>query len=269
MKNLKDDVQKNIEELELARKQIVEKRKKEPEGSLCTSKNKSGKVRYYHKYRGKKNNLVDKFISDKLLAQSLAEKSYYRKMQECIEKELHVLKNFEKQYSPDEKYNIYRKLSAERKELIDPLYLPAEMQAEQWNKEQWNQFEKFREGLKFETDRGDMVRSKSEVIIANMLNQRKDQLSYRYEAELYLEKTNTIIHPDFTILNKTAGKIYYWEHIGMLGDPVYADDFVRKVNSYIVEGILPGEQLILSYETRNVPLNIKIIKELVEQITSV
>ena len=192
MKNLKDDVQKNIEELELARKQIVEKRKKEPEGSLCTSKNKSGKVRYYHKYRGKKNNLVDKFISDKLLAQSLAEKSYYRKMQECIEKELHVLKNFEKQYSPDEKYNIYRKLSAERKELIDPLYLPAEMQAEQWNKEQWNQFEKFREGLKFETDRGDMVRSKSEVIIANMLNQRKDQLSYRYEAELYLEKTNTI-----------------------------------------------------------------------------
>ena len=58
MKNLKDDVQKNIEELELARKQIVEKRKKEPEGSLRTSKNKSGKVRYYHKYRGKKNNLV-------------------------------------------------------------------------------------------------------------------------------------------------------------------------------------------------------------------
>ena len=57
----------------------------------------------------------------------------------------------------------------------------------------------------------------------------------------------------------------------MLGDPVYADDFVRKVNSYIVEGILPGEQFlqILSYETRNVPLNIKMIKELVEQITSV
>ena len=232
------------------------------------SKATSGKSRYYHKYKDKQKNLVDKFISDKQLAQNLAEKSYYHKMQECIEKEIHVLKNFEKQYSPDEKYNIYRKLSTERKELIDPLNLPAEIQAEQWNKETWSQFEKFREGLKFETDRGDMARSKSEVIIANMLNQRKDQLSYRYEAELDLEKTNTIIHPDFTILNKTTGKIYYWEHIGMLGDPVYADDFVRKVNSYIAEGILPGEQLILSYETGNVPLNIKIIRELVEQIAS-
>ena len=32
MKNLKDDVRKNIEELELVRKQIIEKRKREPEG---------------------------------------------------------------------------------------------------------------------------------------------------------------------------------------------------------------------------------------------
>ena len=54
-----------------------------------------------------------------------------------------------------------------------------------------------------------IVCSKSEIIIANMLNKKADNLSYRYEAELYLKKANRIVHPDFTILNKKSGKIYY------------------------------------------------------------
>lgn len=99
-----------------------------------------------------------------------------------------------------------------------------------------------------------------------MLNKKADNLSYRYEAELYLKKANRIVHPDFTILNKKSGKIYYWEHIGMLGDRIYSNDFVRKVNDYIEDGIIPGKQLILTYETKDEPLNIQVVKILVEEI---
>lgn len=74
------------------------------------------------------------------------------------------------------------------------------------------------------------------------------------------------VHPDFTIMNRNSGRIYYWEHLGMLSDSVYADEFVRKMNWYIAEGIMPGDQLILSFETAAIPLNIKSIRKMMEWI---
>ena len=135
----------------------------------------------------KDNETVDSFTGDEQLVQKLAEKSYYHKMLSCVEKELQALKNFEKHYFPEKKTDIYRQLSPERKSFVDAIYLPEELRAEQWEKQQWKKYDKFTDGLRFETDRGEIVRSKSEIIIANMLNKKSDNLSYRYEAELYLK----------------------------------------------------------------------------------
>lgn len=266
MTNIKEEVQKNIKELQQVKLELEEKIKNEPEGSLRISRSSAGKPRYYHKYMNKDNETVDSFTGDEQLVQKLAEKSYYHKMLSCVEKELQALKNFEKHYFPEKKTDIYRQLSPERKSFVDAIYLPEELRAEQWEKQQWKKYDKFTDGLRFETDRGEIVRSKSEIIIANMLNKKSDNLSYRYEAELYLKKANRIVHPDFTILNKKNGKIYYWEHIGMLGNQIYSNDFVRKANDYIEDGIIPGKQLILTYETKDEPLNIQVVKMLVEEI---
>ena len=39
-----------------------------------------------------------------------------------------------------------------------------------------------------------------------------------------------------------------------------------KANDYIEDGIIPGKQLILTYETKDEPLNIQVVKILVEEI---
>lgn len=52
------------------------------------------------------------------------------------------------------------------------------------------------------------MRSKSEVIIADLLN--KEGIPYRYEFPLYLKEFNTV-YPDFTILNVRKRKEIYWE----------------------------------------------------------
>jgi exodeoxyribonuclease V alpha subunit len=70
---------------------------------------------------------------------------------------------------------------------------------------------------------GDMVRSKSEVIIANMLHERG--IKFYYEKPLFASD-GTMYLPDFTII--WNGEEVYWEHVGKLTDPKYVSHWLDK-----------------------------------------
>jgi hypothetical protein len=74
---------------------------------------------------------------------------------------------------------------------------------------------------------GDMVRSKSEVIIANLLHER--DIEFRYEKPLYAPD-GTMFLPDFTLT--WAGEEWYWEHLGRLDLPEYKEKWARKERWY-------------------------------------
>ena len=124
------------------------------------------------------------------------------------------------------------------------------------------------ENLRYETERGDVVRSKSEVIIANILYQNREHILYKYERPLEIVENGRkkTIYPDFTIINKHTGKITYWEHAGRMDDPYYANDFVRRINAYVSNDLLLGRDVVITYETQNTPLDIKVVKQLVEEV---
>jgi ATP-dependent DNA helicase RecQ len=86
--------------------------------------------------------------------------------------------------------------------------------------------DKFKLGRIYQTLSGDMVRSKSEVIIANILFDRK--IPYVYEKELVVHRQN--YSPDFTIQWK--GKTYYWEHLGLLEQGQYQKEWKIKEAMY-------------------------------------
>ncbi|TGE20884.1 AAA family ATPase [Hymenobacter metallicola] len=88
------------------------------------------------------------------------------------------------------------------------------------------------------TSRGDAVRSKSEVIIANLLHTHG--LAYHYESPLELD--GIIKYPDFTIEDDDTGQTYYWEHCGMLHDPAYRRRWEAKLVWYAEHGILPNTE---------------------------
>lgn len=69
----------------------------------------------------------------------------------------------------------------------------------------------------YKANDGTQVRSKSEVIISNLLSAAG--IKYEYEKKLYYSKDKWI-EPDFTI-ELPNGKELYWEHIGMLGREEY------------------------------------------------
>lgn len=71
------------------------------------------------------------------------------------------------------------------------------------------------------------------------------------------------MYPDFTVLNVKLREELYWEHLGMMDDPVYAENAVQKIASYEQNEIFPGDKLILTYETQKNPLNQKQIMRII------
>ena len=104
------------------------------------------------------------------------------------------------------------------------------------------------ENLIHKTARGEFVRSKSEVIIANALHAAK--VDYYYEFPYVTEEGNgKIYYPDFTIPISIQGKIVYWEHCGFIKDPAYAANWIRKKIKLQEEGILENINMIVTYDS--------------------
>lgn len=91
------------------------------------------------------------------------------------------------------------------------------------------------ERLIYLTENGDLVRSKSEWIIADKL--KAAGIKYQYEQPLVLDGIERF--PDFTIHDEDAGTVWYWEHNGMLSDDDYKKRWERKKAAYQKAQILP------------------------------
>ena len=256
-----------------------------PEGSL-KSQNVKGKTYYYHQYmikdnnseknncKGKDSNNVDSQLKieyikkDSTLAKDLANKQYNSALKSTITNNLKCLKTFVNKYQAEKMDNIYDNLSAARKKLVIPLYSTIKEQVRVWSEEEYEANNNYPENLRYETEQGDIVRSKSEVIIANILFKHREDILYKYEKPLTLiiDGRKKEVYPDFTIINVHTGKITYWEHAGLMDDGHYVNEFIRKMNSYVANGFAIGRDVAVSYETQGLPLDIKVVKRMVQDI---
>ena len=114
------------------------------------------------------------------------------------------------------------------------------------------------------TARGDCVRSKSEAIIANLLH--ANGLAYLYEKPLYLDKKYYAVFPDFTVLRLRDMKEIYWEHFGMMDDPDYLNTALKKISDYISNGMIPGRDLICTFESSQIPLSSEDVSKIIETL---
>lgn len=240
-----------------------------PEGGLKIQ-NRGGKTYYYHQYKNKTTGLFVKSYIDRKneqLARQLAQKGYYAKVKPLIEKKLHTIEAFDKIDNDKEVDEVYDTLMDDRKKLVAPIRVTVKEKLRIWKNESYEPYLKYQENLKYETDNGELVRSKSEVIIANTLAKYSDYLLYKYERplEVIVDGHKQIFHPDFTIINIHTGKVTYWEHAGCMDDAQYANNFVRKMNIYTENGLFQGESVIVTYETADCPLNIHGVKMVIKK----
>ena len=85
---------------------------------------------------------------------------------------------------------------------------------------------------------GEPMISKNEVIIANLLDDYRNQIRYSYEDKLKFEETGRTVKPDFIIDHLVSGRRFYWEHLGMMTLRDYRDKWEKKLAQYLSEGFV-------------------------------
>ena len=243
-------LQKRRKELQSIVKEKQDSIKKEPVGNL-RCKQKRGHFEYYWASPGSKKY---SYIATKNIkfARALAQRCYDVCILKRAQRELKLIETLLKHCRQGDMDAVYNNYPLGRKQLIRPLRPSDEEFLEEWNKQECC-LGKFDENYpEYYTAKGERVRSKSEVFIANAMYLKN--VPYLYETKINLTGYGSAL-PDFAVLDVKTRKTIIWEHLGKMGDPAYVERNLRKINAYLRSGYVIGETLILSFESVEQPLN--------------
>lgn len=194
------------------------------------------------------------------LAVQLANRDYAYQFLVSARKELQDIEAYLKKYSIRNPESVYSNLLEARKSLVNPILSPDEEYIQHWIQTPFSGNPFHADELIYETKRGELVRSKSEAIIADIYHDLG--IPYRYEAP-FKQKDGTIKYPDFTALKLSTRELIYHEHLGLLDDSGYRRENLRKIITYSENGIFLGKNLIFTYEAEGCPLNTRAIRKMI------
>lgn len=219
-------------------------------------------VQFYHITKTGDTN--GKYIpkSKNEFARNIIELQYDKKVLKSMEIELNYIKKLLTLNQKSSVCKIFTKYSKLRQTFITPVTLTDQTYTELWQAVPYSGNSYDMNLNTYYTAKGEYVRSKSEVIIADTLNRMK--IPYRYEYPLELKNKMFPIYPDFCCLNVRTRTEYYWEHFGMMDIPEYSIKAVAKINQLAENGYYNGDRTIFTFETTESPLNTKVIEEIIE-----
>lgn len=246
--NYRDYTKMDMEE----QRRLLTKYKKElkgmPQGYLAA--NNKGKYMEYYQIIGNKRIYIKK--NDTLLINTLKRKKFLEKSIKRIEKNLIGQEKILSHYMPYD-------FSAVQ-EAIPEVY--------RFN----TSIKKYKETIPYgnqvlhQTSCGLKVRSKSEMMIVELLISHGIEFEYEKPLEIYNEGGQKItIHPDFTFRTR-SGKWIYWEHLGRLDLEEYRQDTIWKLQRYFENGILPSINLLLTVDDLDGSLDMSTIIGTIEYL---
>lgn len=257
--NLYDESMRRLKELELIYAKVQNRLKKYPDGKIHIIKNKN-KMQYYLRTDAKDKSGVYLGKKEEKKIKIYLQKKYDMDVLKIVNEEINNLKRFLEKGSKDiQIQNIYSECPKEIKEHIVPIDITDKDYIEEWLAKPYEKKEISDDMPMYITEKGERVRSKSELNIANTLFNMN--IPYKYECPLVLS-SGYVIHPDFTILDIKRRCEVYWEHRGMMDDDNYLKHTMQRVKNYIREGIIVGDRLIITEESSFMPLGTDEIKRI-------
>ena len=266
--DISDKVDDRLAYLSKQREMLEHTLTKLPEGNLLVAPGKSeNSFRYYNRkspqdkmgeYLGKK---------DEKLKSQLAQRKYVVATIKSMTEEIDKLMKIKSMKLKDSITDTYANMNSGVKKLISPIAFDDETYAKMWLSIPY-------EGLGFNDDdtteyysnKGERMRSKSEVAIANSL--QLHEIPYKYECPIS-RRNGEMIYPDFTILDVVKRRTVYWEHLGRMGDLSYVSKNLWKLEEYKKVGIYLGINLFITFESNSTPMGtnepMQIVKEILRR----
>ena len=249
-------------ELFKRRKQLLEEKKKcekaldyLPDGLVRAVKH-GRKYQYYLRKSPSDKNGVYVRQKDLHKAYGIIQRDYSENYHKAIVRELKDIDNLLRSYRKCEE--VINSFPEGKRDIISVYTETKEEFLNKWINTEFEHLGFGPEDPELYSSSGIRMRSKSEMLIANMLERLG--IPYIYEMPLQL-KNGVVVHPDFTIIDVENRRIIILEHLGMLDDMEYIQKNIRKIREYEKNGYILGDTLLLSYETYRLPVNIGIVEE--------
>ncbi|MBO4474217.1 MAG: hypothetical protein J5750_04815 [Clostridiales bacterium] len=262
MKTFAEELKARLAMLEAARVKALKLLENAPDGSLriCVR----GKYLQYYQVRDSHHShgvYIPKANFE--LVRALARKSYGEKLLKRIDREKQFLEQYIEVFADGSPEELYDEIGKVRQALVPPILLTEKTFAELWGKQPYKTSDYLEKEKIHETKKGEKVRSKSEVLFANMYFDMG--IPYRYEQEIVLADGSKKT-PDFTLLDVKNKRLIYHEHFGRMDDDDYRERNLRKIDEYRRNGIFVGKNLLLTFEGKGAILNMREMQEMVREL---
>jgi len=235
-----------------------------PPGSLSLKKVKGKSYIYYQNKKLAVNRLLSpKNKDDAYLIEKIRSKFFVKKSIHQLRKNNKIMETLLRSFVPFDPGEIRNQLAPVYKEVqIIEWKSDMELALEKWKGENNSKNFLYPEGLRHISSKGQRVRSKSETIIADLLDYKN--ISYKYEEPLNIKGQNFL--PDFTILRTFDNRIIYWEHFGMIYDADYRKNMEAKLLAYGNSGIIPWDNLITTFDSNEGNIDVSIISAVIDKM---
>ena len=259
--NSRKDIDKLLSTDEKALTAVKRRLSELPAERICSRKIK-GTYRYYLRSKTSDGRIHESYLpnSKEQLTKECCEAAYLRKLIPTLEKEIEALKKFNVSYMPQEKINAWVNLPEGVKLLTRPIFKSNEQICRDW---EYAAFEKntfpISNPAQYVTKKNEIVRSRIELIVADVLYDLK--IPYRYECKLELPQG--IIYPDFTIMHPRTLEVFYIEIFGMMDNPEYEQAAFAKIAKYAASDIY--SRLLMFFDHKNAPISPTNIKKTLEE----
>lgn len=192
------------------------------------------------------------------LLEALSRKEYIKEALTILERDIKAFENLLGKYKPADEDSVMGDFLEKYPELADGVY-HGRREASDWADWQSAAQDYHPESLKSTASDGSRRRSVGELLIGAKLKHYK--IPYRYEVPAHPDLPYI---PDFTVKRPRDGKLIYWEHFGMVNDKEYMEGNRRKLLDYESVGIVPWENLIITYNQADGGINEKLIDAMIE-----
>ena len=243
---------------------VISKKKEElqsaPSGTLRITHSR-GKVQYYRCFPKQENSRIYLSKKQRDTTKALAQKQYDLAVLDSASKEKRLLQQYllnTPEVPPEE---IYQGLSEARRELVIPIKDTDEVFLLKWKAQPYPNIANRKEHPVILSDQGTELDSKAELAISNQLDKRGIPFLPQYP--IYL-KGRGWVYADFKVLNLRTRQELYWEHFGMIDSAAYRKHSLPKLNAYVLNGYIPGKQLIISWESEESRLDMRVIDKLID-----
>ena len=257
----KDELERIARDLTQKKSDLLEELKYLPEGELlCTDE--GGYRRYMQRLSATGNRKKEHRFGVKKkpeVLNGLVRKEYVTETLKVIDQDIRTVEHACKMYKPVDENTVMMQFLAKYPELLSGIY-HGMADPEEWAKRFPRMDNYHPENLKHTAADGTKSRSKNELYIASQLD--RYGLIYRWDCPTGIPG---LYHcPDFQVLRRRDWKIIYWEHCGMMDDPDYRKGNEQRLKDYEKAGIVPWDNLIVTYDTIEGGLRADIIDAMIK-----